>query len=74
LANNPVCRQSRHAPEIHHGDAVADMGDDARSCAMNKYEKLFLRWQVDQQVDHLRLNRDVERRYRLVAHEQARPQ
>ena len=41
---------------------------------MNRYEKSILALQVDQQIDHLRLDRDVERRDRLVAHDQARPE
>src|ERR1700682_3016959 len=34
----------------------------------------MLALQVDQQIDHLGLDRDVERRYRLVAHDEVRPE
>ena len=37
---------------------------------MNKYEKLCSPLQVDQEIDDLGLDRDVERRYRLVADDQ----
>src|SRR6195256_6946709 len=34
----------------------------------------MLALKIDQQIDHLGLDRYVERRYRLVAHDQARPE
>ena len=62
------------APEIHHGDAVADMGDDREIMRDEQIGEAVLALQVDQQIDHLGLDRDVERRDRLVAHDQARPE
>ena len=44
----------------------------ARSCAMNTYGEPEALLQVHQQVDHLRLDRYVERRHRLVADDQPR--
>ncbi len=62
------------APEIHHGHAVADMGDDGEVMGDEQVREIVLALQVDQQVDHLRLDRDVERGDRLVAHDQTRPE
>jgi hypothetical protein len=47
----------------HHGEI---MGDE-------QIGKVMPALQVDQKIDHLGLDRDVERRYRLVAHDQVRP-
>ena len=62
------------AAEIHHGDAVADMGDDGEIVRDEQIGEAVLALQVDQQIDHLGLDRDVERRYRLVAHDQLGPE
>jgi hypothetical protein len=43
-----------------------------KSCAMNRYVSLQVVLQVLQQVDDLRLNRNVERRDRFVQHQEAR--
>jgi hypothetical protein len=61
-------------PRYITGDAVADMGDDGEIMGDEQVRKTVLALQVDQQVDDLRLDRDVERRDRLVAHDQARPE
>ena len=45
-----------------------------RSCVMNTYVRLQLVLQLGEQVDDLRLDRDVQRRHRLVAHHELRPQ
>ena len=45
-----------------------------RSCEMNTYVSPSSRLQVVEQVDDLRLDRDVERRHRLVADDQLGPQ
>ena len=55
------------APEIHHRDAVADVLDDREVVRDEQIGEAVLALQVDQQVDDLRLDRDVERRDRLVA-------
>jgi hypothetical protein len=60
------------AAEIHHGDAVADMGDDRKVVRDEEIGKAVVALQVDQQIDHLRLDGDVKRGDRLVAHDQAR--
>ncbi len=56
--------------EIHHRDAVADVlhhGEIVRDEQIGQPEALL---QVLQEVDDLRLDRDIERRDRLVAHDQ----
>src|SRR4051812_17424809 len=62
-----------NAAEIHHRDAVADVGDDGEIVRDEEIGEAVLALQVDQQIDHLRLDRDVERRHRLVADDEARP-
>ena len=61
-----------NAAEIHHRDAVADMGDDGEIMRDEEVGEAVLALQVDQQIDHLGLDRDVERGDRLVADDQAR--
>ena len=58
-------------PEIHHRDPVADMLDHAKVVRDEQIGDAALVLQVAQQVQHLRLHRDVERRDRLVGHDQA---
>src|SRR5260370_37202473 len=58
--------------EIHDGDAVADTLDDREVVGDEQIGKPELALQIAQQVDHLRLHRDVERRDRLIADDQAR--
>src|SRR5260370_25702416 len=56
-----------HAAEIHHRDSSRDVLDDAEVVGDEKISEAELHLQVLQEVDHLRLDRHVERRYRLVA-------
>src|SRR5712671_3082024 len=58
--------------EIHDGDAVADVLDDGEVVGDEQIRKPELALQIAQQVDHLSLHRDVERRDRLIADDQAR--
>ena len=60
--------------EIHDGDAVADVLDDREVVGDEQVGQAELALQVAQQVDHLRLHRDVEGGDRLVADDQARVQ
>ena len=48
------------------------MGDDGEIVRDEQIGKVVLALQVDQQIDHLGLDRDVERRDRLVADDQTR--
>src|SRR5882757_3404293 len=51
---------------------MADMGDHGEVMRDEQIGEAVLALQVDQQVDHLRLDRDIERRYRLITYNQAR--
>src|SRR3954463_10001294 len=62
------------APQIHHSDAVTDMGNDGEIVRDEQIGEAVLALQVDQQIDYLGLDRDIERRYRLPAYDQARPE
>ena len=56
--------------EIHHGDAVRHVLDDRQIMADEQHREPELALQILQQVDDLRLHRDVERRHRFIADDQ----
>ena len=58
--------------DVHHRDAVADVLDDAQVVGDEQVGQAELVLQVLEQVEDLRLDRDVERRDRLVADDQLR--
>ena len=62
------------AAEIHDRDPVADVLDHRQIVRDEQVGQLELVLQIHQQVDDLRLDRDVERRDRLVADDQLRVQ
>ena len=53
------------------GDPVAQVLDHAEVVADEQIGEAELAAQVHEQVEHLRLDRDVERRHRLVADQEA---
>ena len=57
--------------EIHDHHPVGDMADDRKAVADEQIGEAELGLQVDEQVEDLRLNRQVERRDRLVEDEDA---
>ena len=59
--------QLDHLAQVHDRDAIGDMTDHAEVVADEEVGQAELVLQVLQQVDHLRLDRDVEGRDRLVA-------
>ena len=58
--------------EVHHRHAVGEVPTTARSCEMKRYVSAELAPAVAQQVQDLRLDRDVERGDRLVADDELR--
>src|SRR5215472_8587137 len=58
--------------EIHDRDAVADVLDHREVVSDKQVGKPELALQVGEQVDYLRLHRDIEGGHRLVADDQAR--
>src|SRR6516162_459753 len=65
--------RSRHLydrAEIHHGHAGADVLDDGKVVGNENISQTERLLQVFQQIDDLRLNGDVERRYWLVTNDQ----
>ena len=58
--------------EIHHRDPVADMLDHGEIVCTKRYANEFS-LQIDEQVDDLRLHRNIERRDWLIADDQFRP-
>ena len=59
-----------HLAGVHHDDARADVGDDAEVVADQHDRRAEIGVQLAQQVEDLRLDRDVERRGRLVGDQQ----
>src|SRR5436190_315748 len=60
------------AAEIHHRHAMTDMLDHRKVVRHEQVGELKLLLQVDQQVENLRLYRDVESRDRLIGDDEAR--
>ena len=58
------------AAEVHDRDPVGDLADHREVVRDEDVGQVEVRLQVAQQVQHLRLDRDVERRDRLVADDQ----
>ena len=67
-----VAAELDDAAEIHDGDAVADVLDHGEIVRDEEVGEAEPRLEVDQQVEDLRLDRDVERRDRLVGDDQLR--
>ena len=68
-----LCRsQLYHIAQIHHADTVADVLDNAQVMRNEQIGQVFLLLQIQKQVDHLRLNRNVQRRNGLVANDEFR--
>ena len=57
-------------PEVHHEHLVRDVAHHAEVVRDEEIGHAELALQVGQQVQHLRLHRDVERRHRLVGHDE----
>ena len=58
--------------EVHHRDAIRDVADDREIVRDEEIRELELPLEIRKQVDDLSLNRDVERRHRLVEHDEVR--
>ena len=60
------------APGVHHGDAIGGLGDHAHVVRDQHHRGAVLAAQPLQQLDDLRLDRDVERGRRLVGDDEPR--
>ena len=58
--------------QIHYGDAARNVTHQPQVVRNEQVGQLQLLLQIHQQVDHLRLDRDVERRHRLVRDDERR--
>src|SRR5699024_9647699 len=58
--------------EIHHGDPYGDVSNDRKVVGDEEIGQPELVLQILEQVDDLRLNRDIERGNRLVADDEIR--
>src|SRR6185437_1765093 len=67
-------REFHELAEIHHGDAVAHVPNDPEIVGDEDVGQLELPLEIVQEVQHLGLDRDVERRDRFVSHDQLRVQ
>ena len=61
-------------PRAHHGDAVGHVVDHGEIVRDEQVGEAELLLQILEQVEDLRLHRDVERRDRLVADQQVGPE
>ena len=55
------------APSVHHGHAMRDLPDDGQVVRDEEVVEPAVALKLEEQVEDLRLHRDVERRDRLVA-------
>ena len=65
-------RQLDEPAAVHHGDPIADLPDQAQVVRDEEVGQAEPLLQIEQQVDHLRLDRDVERRDGLVGDDERR--
>jgi hypothetical protein len=65
-------RELHDLPQVHHRDPVRDVPDDREVVRDEEVRELEVLLQLLHQVDDLRLDRDVERRHRLVADDEVR--
>ena len=61
------------ATEVHHGDPVAEVADDGQVVGDEQEAEVELGPQPFEQPDDLGLDAHVERRHRLVQHQQSGP-
>ena len=59
-------------PEIHHGNAIRDVPDDREIVRDEDVGQAEFLLQILHQVDHLRLNRHIERAHRFVGDDDLR--
>jgi hypothetical protein len=67
-------RQLDDLAQVHDGDAVGDVADHGEVMRDEEVGQVELVLQLHEQVEHLGLDRDVERRDRLVRDDELRPQ
>ncbi len=59
-------------PQVHHRDVVRDVLYDRQVVRDEQVGQPAGALQVGQQIEHLRLHRDIKRRHRLIAHQERR--
>jgi hypothetical protein len=62
-----------HPAAIHHRDAVGHLGDHAKVVSNQQQRQIEAGLQLANELQHLRLDGDVERRRRLVGDDERRP-
>src|SRR3954470_4890868 len=68
------CRVLDDLAEVHDGYPVRDVSDDREVVRHEEVRETERLLELDEQVEHLRLDRDVERRHRFVGDDELRPQ
>ena len=61
-----------HGTRVHHGDTIADLGDQIEVVADKQHGEVHISAQSLNESNHLRLDRDIQCRGRLVGDEQLR--
>ena len=72
LEQGPGIGDLHDLANIHHRDPVTDMLDHSQIMRDEKQRKVELFLQIDEQIDDLRLNRDVKCRDRFISNNQGR--
>ena len=72
LEQAPCRRKFDDAAQVHHPDPVCDVVHDGEIVRDEEVREPHAPLQIAHQVQYLRLHRDVQRRSRLVAHQEAR--
>src|SRR5215475_1510834 len=70
--NLPLVAKLHDLAKIHHGNPMGDVLNDREIVADEQQSQTQISLQLLQQVDNLRLDRDIERGNGLVAHDQVR--
>ena len=62
--------QLDHVAQVHHSNAIADVLNNRKVMRDEQIGQIEFFLQILQQIDDLRLNGDIQRRDRLVSHDQ----
>ena len=67
IASEPLLH---HLAEIHHDHAIGEIAHERKIVADKQQSRVVPRLNIEQQIDHRRLHRDIERGDRLVRYHQ----
>ncbi len=62
------------APAVHHGEPAAHVPDDVKVVGDEEQRQVQALLEIHEEVDDLGLDGDIQRRHRLVGHQEPRPE